>query len=509
MLGYLAKNVQIELIRRSSLVRIAARSPDPIEASAIANTYADTAVESVIALNKEDSENAVVWLKSQASAQRETLRKAETEILEFRKENQMEALEAQRKTAEEAMLAYNKELTAAVAARDALLSRYTSNHPEVKAQVKTIEAMQKQLNNEIDRARKLERQVAECEARLNALQRDKEACEISYKGILRRMEEARLSADENTATIRIVETAEAPSKPVSPRRTIILLLAMILGPSAGCALAMLTYRLEDRIWSTNDVTDEIGLKILGLVPHVDRSNRKRLALMSFTDKFSPIAESFAGIRGMLDSSQPAKTLLVTSSLPNEGKTICSSNLAIMSAKSGIKTLLVDIDMRRPCLHQICSISSSKANLLSTLSDESTPDFSLLPQPTDVPNLKVVVNRHTGQLSPAEILGSRRVQAFIDWAAQNYERVIIDSPPVMAASDSVVVGGAVDGVILVCCFYRSRKSMAKGAVQQLEDGGATILGAIVNDVRFDKMGYASSFGRYSSGYHSYRKSNGVH
>ena len=565
--------VDIELIRRSSLVRITAENPDPVVAAATANAYAEVAVESTFNLNKEMSDNAVAWLDAQALLQRKALEKVEDALLKFREEHQMDALAAQRKTAEQALLAYNdeliklesrgaetqdmldmlnslslnykdagklpssiprateitlrlEELTAATAVRDGLLARYKEKHPEVEVQNRTIEAAQRQLENEIARAREnsasdlallrkqaeslreqkesqnalaseLERTIARCKAKLNGLEREKEACDISYKGILHRMEEARLSADENTATIKVIQPAEVPEKPVKPRKLIVLFLALFLGGGGGVGLALLTSTLEDKVWNAVDVEQAIGLKILGLVPQMGEVGRKDLAIMSSLDKFSIVAEAFAGIRGMLDLTDDGKTFLVTSSAPGEGKTICGCNLAIMSAKSGIKTLLVDLDWRRSRLDSIWETNGSHPGILDVLTTQDDADFGKCLQPTQIPNLSIIVARHVAQASPAEFLGSARTKEFLKWAGSSFDRVILDSPPVGIASDAMVLGGMVDGVILVCRFNRSKKKAVKFAVRRLTDYKANILGIIVNDVKLTATGYYGSFGEYYS------------
>lgn len=415
---------------------------------------------------------------------------------------------------------------------DALLTRYTETHPDVVAQRRVVEMARAYVETEISRAKEnvranlklledqgetlrkkkteqnnfcvdMEFKIAQTKAKLNNIERAKEAHEISYKGILRRMEEARISSDENTTTVNLIEPALPAEYPVRPRVPIVILLAILLGGIAGIGVALITHTLEDRIWSADDVTAGLGLKIIGVVPHHPRSDRGMLAIASYTDKFGIIAESFGGIRGYLDSSQFGKSFLVTSCSMEEGKTICSTNLAIASAKSGHRTLLVDLDMRRPRMARIWKMLDDKGpDLLRALGSQEEPDFKVLPRPTPVQNLDVVISRPAKDVSPAELLGSRRVREFFKWAAENYDRVIIDSPPLTVASDSMVAGGIADGVIVVCRFNATKKSTTRAAVRRLLDCGANVFGVIVNDVRLGAEGSGShgTFDKYYAGYH---------
>ncbi|MDD4869358.1 MAG: polysaccharide biosynthesis tyrosine autokinase [Kiritimatiellae bacterium] len=497
--GYFKRNVSIDLIRRSSLVKISVKSPKPETAAAIANMYASEGIEAVYAINRDLSKGAVSWLDSQIAAQRKMLSEAEQKLLDFRQKNLLETLEAQRGAIKESLIAYSKELTEANAERDKLLSRYTLNHPEVKTQDQLLSALKKQYDEKIRLTEEKEKEIASVRTELGVLEREKDTLEVTYRGILARMEEARLSADEKSATIKIIETADIPKKPISPRKMLSLALALFLGGCAGVFLSMLSYKLEDRIWSDADVENDIGLKVLGSVPRTPWLARKKLALIGLKDKFSIAAEAFSGIRGLMDKNSNGKTFLFTSSGPREGKTICSCNVAIMSAKSGMHVLLVDLDMRRPQIARVMSDSipvmddNSEWSLLHSLCDAEPLPFSSICTRTELPTLDVVVSQIARDVNPAEVLGTKRLREFLEWAGKNYDRVIIDSPPLGAASDAMVLGGLVDGVVLVFRFNKTKKSIAKRCIRKLNDGGANILGAIINDVDLSRVGH--EYGHY--------------
>lgn len=491
--------VRIELIRRSNLVKISALTSNPVFSAEIANTYASMAVSNVFSANKAISEDAVKWLETQAQAQRVTLQQAEDALLAFQRENLIETKEAERKVGEESISSYNADLAKAVAERNAALARYTEKHPQVLALDAVIETAQKQLATEMERVRELERQTTALHSTLATLQRDRDACDVSYRGVLHRMEEARLSADENTATIKVVESASVPRIPVRPNTLLVLLAAGVVGLGFGVAMALLSDKLADRVWHIPEVTAGLGLKLLGSVPHARRMKRDKLALISQEDKFNAIAESYAGIRGVLDAGNYGKTFLVTSASAEEGKTVCCCNIAIASATSGIRTLLVDLDLRRPRMRQLFGVDLTGRNMIQAqlLSAGTHEDFNSLPVQTKVANLDLVASRATDFLNPAEVLGSARVQRFVKWAGEHYDRVIIDSPPVSVASDSMSLCWAVDSVIFVCRFNRSLKGVVRACIRRVQEVGAKIAGVVVNDVNIKKLGYG-----YGQAYHGY-------
>ncbi|MEK7271075.1 MAG: hypothetical protein AAB215_09080, partial [Planctomycetota bacterium] len=270
---------------------------------------------------------------------------------------------------------------AALAACADLAKRYTPEHPDFKAAKARVDAVHAQLLDEIRAAMagigtdlellrkqsdalqkrvaeertnlaELERQTVAMQAQLTAMQRERDALDVAYRGILTRIEEARLSADENTAIVRVVEPAEVPTTPMKRAAGPLLLFGCLLGLAGGLALALASEAIDDRVTSFADVELGIGVKVLGLIPRVPKAKRAELALASLSHDYGAIGEAFAGIRSLLNSARyrdSSRAILIASFAPMEGKTIVACNLAIGIAKRGEKTLLVDFDLRRPRL----------------------------------------------------------------------------------------------------------------------------------------------------------------
>lgn len=423
------------------------------------------------------------------------------------------------------------------AERDTLLRDYTPQHPSVKdkdeqirstldavtrvvaralgtvrsdvallqAQHDALAAKQNALAAELDA---LERRARAAQTEQDALERQRDASRASYQGVLIRIEEARLSADEQTATIKLVEEARVPDRPSRPRPLRLFAVAVLLGGALGVGAAFLAETLGNRVWDIDDMTgsDSCSVKVLGAVPRADRKYRAGLDRIAIDHKFTPVSESFATLHGVLNAMECGSTLVVTSPAPGEGKTTCASNLAIGFAQAGQRTLLLDMDMRRPRVKRIWGIEERESSLLHALGDEPMPDFAALTHEIDVKGLDVIVSQRSSRFSPSEIIGKPRTRELIDWARAHYDRVVIDSPPVGIAADAMLLGGLADSVLLVIRSNRTRKSALGAAVEQLRRGKANVLGVVVNDVVFSEFGYGyrHPMYRYYSGYHAYSK-----
>lgn len=583
------KAIDVEAQRRSTLVAIVASHPDPEQAAALANLYAQEALRYALEGNRTLSDEAVRWLETQAEAQKVTLKTAEEALLRFRTEQKVDALQAQERLSRAAMGDINTQLSGILArkidqeellkaletftrhpsethalpiatpglpeisallavrqklrAEEAMLLRdYTEQHPAVITKRAEVMTAEDELRRLFVRARDtvranvalLDRQAAglsresdekaassvllessihRAQAGIAALERDRDVSETMYRGILNRIQEARLSADEETATIKIVEPARPPQSPAEPHAARILALALLLSGAVSMGLALLAEYLRDRLWSPADIEAATSglfrVKVLGIVPRAERKYRKDMARMVALHKFDRVSESFAVLRGALAArmSESGKTLVVTSPGPHEGKTSCACNLAITYAHIGRRVLLLDLDLRRPRLADIWGISAREQSLLHALSDEAEPDFPAIVHETDVPGLHVVVSYASQSISPSQILAGSRTGALLAWAAQNYDIVIVDTPPVGVAADALCVAAHASAVVLVARFNTTRKRTLQAAWDRLCDHKVEPMGVVFNDIAFARhgaFGYRHPWYSYYAGYHAYGK-----
>lgn len=349
----------------------------------------------------------------------------------------------------------------------------------------------------------LDRQLVVGMQRIQALERQREAADNAYQAMLRRMEEARLSADENMAFAQVIREAEVPRVPVSPKRPVALVVGTLLGGFVGCLVVVLVALLTDKIASVNDIK-ALRLNILGVIPSQKKvDSRSELATIGLRDKFCHIVEIFAGINALLSSDKfMAKTrmLLVSSAMPGEGKTVSACNLAISSALNGTRTLLIDGDLRRPQLVNVFAVDGGHPSLLEWLMGNTgaTSCESLLNRNV-IDNLDVIISRPIREVNPAELLGRGRLAELLKWARKHYDRIIIDSPPMGAVGDGQVLANLVDSVIVVSRVGKTRRRALRFALARFQEIDANVLGCIANDVPNSLVGMFGGAEGYGYGY----------
>lgn len=381
-----------------------------------------------------------------------------------------------------------------------------------KAVSNEIELLEKQVAQVDTRIETIKSEAVELEQllgsgmqRLQSLQRKRDAADDAYQTMLRRMEEARLSADESMAYTKVIRNATVPQVPVSPNKLQALVLSVFLGLGAGSALVIVVAFWRDKIASVNDLKS-LGLNVLGTIPTQKKMvARGELATIGLRDRFSHIVEIFAGINALISSDKymgRTKVMLISSIMPGEGKTISACNLAICSALNGSRTLLIDGDLRRPQLVNIFNIDEEHPSLLEWLSSNGNKlGYSQLVSTGIIENLDVITSRHLQEINPAELLGRGQLAELISWAREHYDRVIIDSPPLGPVGDAQVLANHVDSTIVVSRIGKTRRRGLKFALSRFHEIDAHVLGCIANDVPHSLAGLfggAEGYG-YADGY----------
>ncbi len=450
-----------------------------------------------------------------------------------------------------------KLLREAMVKRDELIQNrhLQPKHPEVVEQDGRIEVLEKQYVDAVERARQtaaanlgiaenkvhklesdisdnfrrqqeLDLKIASIEAQIRQLDLNYKNAADRYQEISARLEEGRIAINDTLDTIRIIgEGADLPKAPFSPVASLNFSVGALAGFAIGFLFILALDRVEDKITSSDDIRKHMNTTVLSLVPRIPRTKRTELATLAATKKFSRIAEAFAGLRGLLESprySNVSRVILVVSTQPEEGKTITASNLALVFAASGKKTLLVDFDLRRPRIARIYDVVESitpETDLIEVLDSPEDTDFSNIAIPSEYDNLDLVVSSVSSSISPANVIGSEKLRAFFDWARVNYDHVVIDSPPFGLVSDAIQLGSFSDSVMIVCRPNRSRFGLVRNAISALKESGSNVIGVVVNEVNFNQAsaftnGSYSSYsnyskygkygGRYGYGYGSYYK-----
>ncbi len=335
----------------------------------------------------------------------------------------------------------------------------------------------------------------------DVLARKAETKKAMYNAILVRMSEMDLAQKDRVNNIRQVDPAVPPAAYVKPNIPLTLAAGAVGGLVIALGLALFVNFLDDSIKSQDDVETYLRLPFLGYVPSIKTESVSERHQASHLHAQSNTAESFRTIRAAITLGSRGdryRLLAVTSSMPSEGKSTVAANLAIVIAQTGMRTLLVDADLRRPSVHHGFGVNGA-AGLVAYLTGkaQSLEDIALR---TEVPNLDVACCGSTPS-QPSELLGSRRMSEFIQEASRRYDRVVIDCPPVSAVSDPLIVGAQVDGALLVAKFNKVRREMARKSVQRLLDAGVNLCGVVINDIDFEgRDAYYYSYYYYQNRYY---------
>lgn len=226
---------------------------------------------------------------------------------------------------------------------------------------------------------------------------------------------------------------------------------------------------------------------------------QKFQLISDEGKHSMAAEAYRSLRTNISLSQvdrPIQTLLVTSCVPREGKSTTVANLGVTFAMAQKKVLIIDADLRRPILHRLFGIPNTQG-LTHTLSD--TVEFERVFNPTPIANLWVVT---CGIIppNPSELLGSQKMKVFLERAKQQFDMILLDSPPISSLADASVLGAIVDGVLFIVKVNMANRDLIKKAKEQLETVGANIIGVALNDVDVKRDGYYRYYYYYNYEYY---------
>jgi capsular exopolysaccharide synthesis family protein len=363
-------------------------------------------------------------------------------------------------------------------------------------------------------------QMSERMVQYSILKREAEANKALYDGLLTKLKEAGISAGLRSSNIRIVDPAMVPTYPARPAKTRNIVLSFVIGLVGGIGLALLREYMDNTIKSPDDIETLARLPSLAVVPafaesngnrsrvsllkgHSSNGHDKRIELVAQHLPKSQMSEAFRALRTALLLSQadrPPQVILVTSALPREGKTTAAANLAVTLAQLGDRTLLIDADLRKPGVGRLLNLGSGKyAGLSSYLAGVSSLDLVTIQHPA-IPNLSAIP---TGPLppNPADLLSSHKLTDAIAELRTKFKFIVIDSPPIMAATDAVILSVKADGVLLVVRSGETPKEAFTRTRDLLLSVKCHLLGVVLNAVDSSAPDYYYSYRYYpySQGY----------
>ena len=381
-----------------------------------------------------------------------------------------------------------KELRAEIAgeeirARHSLRDEYLTAVQREKMLTAAMEQQKQQANN-----------LNESAIQYSVLKRDSDSNHQLYDNLLQKLKEAGIAAGLRSSSIRVVDVAQIPDLPVSPHVPRNLAFGFLLGLGGGIALALVLENLDTTVRDMEEAKAICTLPALGMIPlqssltngyrnktlgALPQSNGNCLSLIAYAQPRSPAAESFRALRTSIILSSfgtPPRVILVTSSLPKEGKTTVSANSAIVLAQRGSRVLLVDGDLRDPAIANMFGITHDAG--LGTIIEGRYRFEDVAVRNPHIPNLSILSSGSVTS-QPAELLGSNKMKECIARWRGEFDYVIIDTPPCLSFTDAVLLSREADGVILVARWGQTSKAALRAASDVLLQVNANMIGLVLN------------------------------
>jgi capsular exopolysaccharide synthesis family protein len=319
----------------------------------------------------------------------------------------------------------------------------------------------------------------------NILKREVEANRLLYDTLVQRMKEQSVTEQKQTVDVWVVEKAAPPRAPSAPNKMRNLLLAVVIGLFGGVGLAFFLEYLDHSVKTAEDAEERLRKPVLGMVPLLKDGNTDIEKIVKEAPGSVP-AENYKAIRTsvLLSSAEkPPQSILVTSMAPEDGKTATAVNLAAAIAQSEKKVLLIDADLRRPRIHRIFGLVNQRglssylagASEMKILSKSSVNNLNILTAGPVPPN-------------PSELLSSYRMGDLLRNVLKQYDFVLLDSPPIMTVTDSLVLSKIVEGTIMVVRSGRSTYDTVARGIKSLQDLNAHLLGLVINGLDIKKRAY---------------------
>ncbi len=358
------------------------------------------------------------------------------------------------------------------------------------------------LRGAFDKQKQEANKLNESAIEYSILKRDLDSNRTLYEGLLEKLKEAGVTAGLRSNNFRIINAARVPSSPSEPNIPRNLSFALVLGIISGVGLAFLLENMDNTVRTPEQAQTISGLPSLGMIPLGSKPTRfgpsgKRLALAPTKEVFetvtqirpqSQMAESYRALRTSLLLSNlgaPPKVIMVTSARPQEGKTTTSINTAIVLAQKGVRVLLIDADLRRPSVHKTLGMGP-RSGLSNVLTGSATVQQTITTSPL-LPNL-LIMTAGTPPPNPAELLASSNMRDLIMELRQQFDHIVIDTPPTLSVTDAVVLSPCADAAILVIRSGQTTKQALRRARDILTQVNAHVAGVLLNAVDLTSPDY---------------------
>ncbi|TDE38845.1 GumC family protein [Antarcticimicrobium sediminis] len=542
----LKKMVSVSNPRNSYIFAISAQTTSPQKSAAIANTLADVYIEDQLEVKFEKTRQATEWLSIRVAELQKTVEKSAADLKAFRASSELvspEALEAlnlqvkDRRTrlgevqssrailegklaVLKQALESNDRTSLANAAADPALNRLLG---EIKAGRQgaedsfdlrirqLVQRIEIDLGRAMAQERVLETSITEQEQQLNAqsgefvrveqLQREAEANRLLYEHFLTRLKETTVQEGIQQADSRLLSAAIAPKQPSAPKKAQILALGLFLGLFVGCGGVLAREMTQNTFRTAAELEEKTGFAVMGQIPLIPGRSRADIIAYLRSKPTSVASEAIRNLRTSLllsNVDNPPKTIMLTSSLPGEGKTTLSISLSLNLSGMGKRVLLVEGDIRRRVFNQYFDIHQ-KQGLLSVIAGEA--ELEDVVYKNEELGFDILIGEKSS-INAADLFSSERFHHFITQARDKYDVVIIDTPPVLVVPDARVIAQSVDAILYSVLWDKTTKSQVAEGLNQFSMLGLGVSGLVLDHIdpkRMKRYGYGGKYGSYYGAY----------
>ncbi|MBT0341520.1 polysaccharide biosynthesis tyrosine autokinase, partial [Vibrio campbellii] len=454
--------------------------------------------------NSAEAEQSLNFLKDHLPEIKDKLNGSEDVLNRFRQENESIDLNLEAQSTLKVMVALEAQLNELTFKESEISQKFTQDHPAYKSLLdkrQTLLQEKARLNRQVQKLPKTQREVLR-------MTRDVEVNQQIYIQLLNKVQELNIIKAGTVGNVRIIDSAQSYAIPVKPKKPLIVVLATLLGGMVAVAFVLVKTAFHRGVTSPDEI-EQTGISVYASVPKsvqqlevankLKRKGNKDLLLLAEENPADLSIESLRGLRTSLHfAMMEAKNnvLMISGPAPSIGKTFVSTNFAAVAAKTGQKVLLVDADMRKGYLQQCFGLAADNG-LSDFLSGKISQDMVI--KPTKVENLGVITR---GQVppNPSELLMHPRFAEFVKKASQEYDLVIIDTPPVLAVTDPSIVGAIAGTTLMVARFDQTTSKELEVARSRFEQSGVEVKGVILNAIE-KKAASSYGYGYYNYAYKS--------
>lgn len=454
--------------------------------------------------NSAEAEQSLNFLKDHLPEIKDKLNGSEDVLNRFRQENESIDLNLEAQSTLKVMVALEAQLNELTFKESEISQKFTQDHPAYKSLLdkrQTLLQEKERLNRQVQKLPKTQREVLR-------MTRDVEVNQQIYIQLLNKVQELNIIKAGTVGNVRIIDSAQSYAIPVKPKKPLIVVLATLLGGMVAVAFVLVKTAFHRGVTSPDEI-EQTGISVYASVPKsvqqlevankLKRKGNKDLLLLAEENPADLSIEALRGLRTSLHfAMMEAKNnvLMISGPAPSIGKTFVSTNFAAVAAKTGQKVLLVDADMRKGYLQQCFGLTAD--NGLSDFLSGKIGQETVIKQ-TKVENLDVITR---GQVppNPSELLMHTRFVEFVEKASQEYDLVIIDTPPVLAVTDPSIVGAIAGTTLMVARFDQTTSKELEVARSRFEQSGVEVKGVILNAIE-KKAASSYGYGYYNYAYKS--------